>query len=162
MIYNIFIDGSYTKSSPNLVCGGVVLVVEDKPVSMLHIESKAPEFTSMNNVGGELLAALIGASYIIKIVGTFNAEDTVIFNYDYEGIACYLGRGRIPWQAARGATKAYKAKMNEFINRIPAKVIFNKVKAHAGVRWNEAVDLVAKGYIPNGYEAIYSSFSMED
>ena len=61
MQIDIYTDGSFNRSTPNEVHGGAYMLIrngETATVSKVHFINKDRILTSMNNVGGELLAVV--------------------------------------------------------------------------------------------------------
>ena len=148
MKLDIYVDGSYSKHKPDVVSGGIIIVDRDcnKPLYARRVYSRDNAFTSMNNVGGELVATVIGmtAAYSYSKVEEISS---IRFFHDYIGIDKFITGG---WKAkAKGAVlyvHAFNSMRKDGLK--DTDIRFVKVKAHSGNKYNEMADEVAKGHVP--------------
>lgn len=143
MKLNLYVDGSFYKDKPEFTYGGIVILDDKNNVkSIRRVKSNKEEFASMNNVGGELLAAAIGL--IDCGVISDNKECTINLYYDYNGIKEVPTGG---WKKLKSKGMImYLGLFQQFIKNNPnIKVNFCKVKAHTGNKYNELADRIAKG-----------------
>lgn len=152
MNLDLYVDGSYSKSEPNITKGGIVLLDRDKNevVSVRHVYSNNPDFIKANNDGGEVVAAIIGI--LESAIYCRGEKSNIRVFYDYRGVADFI-------------TGVYRAKapgMVQYVQHVAkvrrdhpnVKLEFVKVKAHSGVRYNELADSVANGNIPPQYRSV--------
>ena len=142
--FSIYTDGSYFKDR-NEVSGGYVILENDKAVAAQRFKTNKSLFTQSWNVSGELLAVVLVTKNLIPAIGK-NKDCTITINYDYKGVANYLNKGDQVWKASKPVSSWYTETMKQMMSEYPnCKLIFNKVKAHSGVYWNEVVDAISKG-----------------
>lgn len=151
----LFIDGSYKRTEPDVTKGGALLVIGDVPVACRRFLTQKEEFVSGWNEGGELLAAMCGLWLPVSCMQACEMEQArVEINYDYKGIEMYI-QGQPKWHAKSERAKLYVAIVEEYRKKYPGMYIcFNKVKAHTGVQWNEAVDSIANGIFTKELEDV--------
>lgn len=131
-----YTDGSYT---PKYSKYGSGLVILDHNQTILNTGMTAgddPDAISMNNVAGEIQAAILAMEWAID-----NSYQNLIINYDYEGIANWCTNA---WKANKPMTKHYQEFYNECKDKHKLKVYFNKINAHTGHTLNELADKLAK------------------
>lgn len=127
-----FVDGSYDDaqkayaSSSIIIFGGEVHVVAKR--------GEDPDYLSMRNVAGEILAA----KEAIATSVAFGCQKVTIF-YDYEGIEKWCTGA---WSCNKKGTQEYKKFYDEMKNVIDIQ--FVKVKGHSGVELNDMADRKAK------------------
>ncbi len=92
------------------------------------------DLASMRNVAGEIKGAEAAMRYAVS-----QGYSKLYIFHDYEGIARWC-RGE--WKAGKEGTKAYKAYYDSIQDRL--QVIFVKVAAHTGDKYNEMADKLAK------------------
>lgn len=134
-------DGAYFgKTEPDIVYGGILISADDK-TSKYRVYSKNKSIVKMNNVGGEIIAAIVG------LVLAAEYRDTQFLNvkliYDYKGIGCWP---TYEWQAKNEITKKY----TELVRRVYNKIYpfdLEHVKGHTGNRYNEIADKLAAGEV---------------
>lgn len=148
---NLWVDGSYlAKIDPERTYSGVVIAsTSDEVVSVRRIITKDPDFVSMWNVGGELVAAYMGLLDACSVLKGHEAE--VNIHHDYKGIKeHYIGE----WRTDKKAGNAkYVSAMKQILKANPnISIKFTKVKAHSGIPMNELADRVAAGEVPNEYK----------
>lgn len=127
-----YVDGSYNEKTKQYGCG--VVIVDETSTYEFFDSDNDIEMVSMQNVAGEILGAKIA---ITEAIAMGLSEITIY--YDYQGIECW----------ANGTWKRNKKGTIEYYNFIQEakeiiKINFIKVKAHSGVKLNEAVDKLAK------------------
>jgi len=131
-----YVDGSFSSESKIYSYGVVIITKEGKETFSGRDNNK--ELAEMRNVAGELKGALVAMKIAID-----RGIDTLYLHYDYTGIEQWA-KGN--WKRNKEGTKLYK----EYYDSIKDKlnVVFIKVLAHSGVKYNEEADKLAK-------EAIY-------
>lgn len=148
--FTVYTDGSYMDGN-DLHCGdethgGVVFMGEGDSIgSRIHVYSKKPQFTSMWNVGGEIIAAYAAIQSIAARIKQQNEEymETYQLNlvYDYEGIGAWL-TGR--WKAKKPATRWFVEIVRSILEQVPnLKVNYIWVRGHASSFGNNEADRVA-------------------
>lgn len=142
----VYTDGSYLSGSGE-VHGGIVFVPTEDGMEArrIHVLTRLSEFVSMNNVGGEVLAAWCAIYSVVNEVKKLNEQsmDTYELNlvYDYKGIGEWATRG---WKRNRPATIWFEKSVTEMLESVPnLKVNYIWVKGHADTEWNEEADSVA-------------------
>lgn len=127
-----YVDGSFDLSSFTYSYGVVYMTNQGKRTYSGREADK--DLAEMRNVSGELR----GAMEAMKIAKQEGME-YLYLHYDYTGIEEWA-EGR--WKTNKDGTKRYK----EFYDEIKKdlKVIFIKVAAHAGIKYNEEADKLAK------------------
>lgn len=149
MVINVFVDGSYSKITPNKTFGGVVILNENyEVISIRRVETTMHDFVKTNNAGGEVIASLMAiteSSMICK-----DEESIVRIFYDYRGVRDFITGD---YKAKSKGMIYYVQGVRNILNSNPnIKLEFIKVKSHSGNKFNDLVDLVAKGTIPNDYK----------
>lgn len=144
----LYTDGSYSKSVPDITTGGMVVLYNDQLVAAQRYITKWPCMVSMNNVGGELLAAVgglfVAAGFLQQVAP--NQNHTITLMHDYKGIKDFA-EGK--WSAKKAGSVYYVQSINVFKKNYPNITLnFIKVKAHSGNKWNDVVDAIANGINP--------------
>lgn len=127
-----YVDGSFNQFTKQYG-SGVVLFFNDKTIELSQ-SGKSPELVKMRNVGGELAAVSMAVKEAIRL-----GAKRIIIYHDYAGISEWANGG---WSANKTGTIAYKKfieKMNKDIN-----IMFQKVEAHSGNKYNDKADALAK------------------
>ncbi|MBR0374466.1 MAG: viroplasmin family protein, partial [Mogibacterium sp.] len=127
-----YVDGSYDQATGRYSCGAVFLTADgEEHISEAFSDTAAAE---LRNVSGELMGARRAVEYAIR-----NGFRSVTIYHDYAGIGKW---GNDEWKANLAVTKDYK----EFIRqaRDKVRIDFVKVRAHAGNKYNEIADKLAK------------------
>lgn len=150
MILDVYVDGSYFKKTPHLTFGGIVIVdnkVKNNVISIRRVETDKPQFVSMNNAGGEVVASLVG---IIDACQICNGEkSTLNIYYDYKGVRDFLTGD---YNARKDGNLQYVHAVRSVLSKNPnVNLKFFKIKSHSGNKFNDLADTVAKGYEPNLY-----------
>lgn len=128
-----YVDGSFDKNK-KVYGSGIVIIKNNIVLEEFAKQGNHESFTDSYQIAGEIIAALEAISWARK--NNYNAIE--IF-YDYEGIEKWaLGL----WKANKPVSKYYIDTFQELSKGI--HVIFNKVKAHSGNRFNELADALAK------------------
>ncbi len=90
----------------------------------------------MRNVAGEIRG---GAMVAMEKALAMGGKDTLYLHYDYMGIEKWA-KGE--WKANKYGTQEYRDYYNSIKNKL--NVIFIKVLAHSGDKYNEEADALAK------------------
>ena len=127
-----YVDGSYNAENNQYSYGMVLLDGEQElKFNQFFIDE---ELATMRNVAGEIKGAEAAMRYAIEQ----GFRKLYIF-HDYEGIAKWcLGE----WKTNKEGTKAYKAYYDSIGDKL--EVVFIKVAAHTGNKYNEMADKLAK------------------
>lgn len=158
----LYTDGSYNKSIPDLTRGGAVIIFNDKPYAFIKVTTNKKMYVSQWNVGGELLAAQIGLNMILNELQQFATQGIEVplsmeLYHDYIGIHDFVRpsakTGKV-WKANTESGLFYKEFYKEICNRYSTQINFNWIKSHSGNKWNEIVDMIAKGVYPDGYNDV--------
>jgi viroplasmin and RNaseH domain-containing protein len=127
-----YIDGSYDDSQKVFSYAGIIFNNGEK-VSFSNVSNKK-ELVELRNVAGELSAAMFVMDYAKR-----NNIKVITIYYDYVGIEMWATD---KWKANLKFTQEYSRYSKEIMKDI--KIVFEKVKAHSGVKYNEEVDKLAK------------------
>jgi len=132
-----YVDGSYESASGRFSCG-VVIVETDTSGSSETTELNAafddPEAAQQRNVAGEIMGSKLAIDHCMA-----NGIKKVEIYHDYEGIGAWADR---KWKANNPLTQGYRDYVAEA--RKSMDISFVKVKAHAGNKYNELADKLAK------------------
>lgn len=132
-----YVDGSYDSSSGRFSCG-VVMVRTDAEGNVKTRELNAayddPEAAKQRNVAGEIMGSKIAIDFCLR-----QGIDEVSIYHDYEGIGKWADG---LWKANNPLTQGYRDYVAKA--RTKMKISFVKVKAHAGNKYNEMADRLAK------------------
>ena len=165
IVFDLYVDGSYSRNDPNYVFGGILLLVNNKLVVAKRIVVSNEFCGGSNNVGGELLAAQLGLSSVSILSKDIpkGLSSCVNIYYDYNGINMFTTNSPKRWKAKKSLPKLYVASYTELIKNNPSMEINKiKVKAHTGVKYNEMVDAIAGGKIPEEVEHIYAVVTIQE
>lgn len=127
-----YVDGSYNKKDKSFSYG--VLLFDNNGIYETNSKRFWGEDSEMRNVAGEIRGSQYAMQRALEL-----GKSKLYIHYDYMGIENWaLGS----WKANKKGTKAYA----EYYSSIKDKldVVFIKVKAHTGVKYNELVDKLAK------------------
>ncbi len=125
--YQAYVDGSYINGS---VGYGAVILHQNQEIK--RFSGSVEHDVEQRQVVGELQATM----QVLRWCEENNILDIEIF-YDYEGIQKWAAG---EWRANNAATQHYQ----QTVKASPVRVIWQKVKSHSGVRWNDVVDELAK------------------
>ena len=132
-----YVDGSYDSSSGRFSCG-VVIVETDvngkSETTELNSAFDDEEAAQQRNVAGEIMGSKIAIDWCRA-----NGVKAVEIYHDYEGIGAWADR---KWKANNPLTQGYREFVEEA--RKSMEITFVKVKAHAGNKYNELADKLAK------------------
>ena len=132
-----YVDGSYDSSSGRFSCG-VVIVETDadgrSETTELNAAFDDEEAAQQRNVAGEIMGSKLAIDHCIA-----NGVKAVEIYHDYEGIGAWADRR---WKANNPLTQGYRDYVAEARKTIDIR--FVKVKAHAGNKYNELADRLAK------------------
>ena len=132
-----YVDGSYDISSNRFSCGVVIIETDENGVSEtteLKAVFEDDVAALQRNVAGEVMGAKTAIDYCLE-----NGIDDIEIYHDYEGVGKWADG---LWKANNPLTQGYK----QFIAdaRRIMSIRFIKVKAHAGNKYNEMADKLAK------------------
>ena len=132
-----YVDGSYDSASGRFSCG-VVIVETDANGSSETTELNAAfddeEAAQQRNVAGEIMGSKLAIDWCRA-----NGVKAIEIYHDYEGIGAWADR---KWKANNPLTQGYRDFVEEA--RKDMTITFVKVKAHAGNKYNELADKLAK------------------
>lgn len=127
-----YVDGSYNVENNQFSYGMVLLDGEQElKFQQFFIDE---ELASMRNVAGEIKGAEAAMRYAVE-----QGFHKLYIYHDYEGIAKWC-QGE--WKTNKEGTKAYKAYFDSIRDKL--QVVFVKVAAHTGDKYNEMADKLAK------------------
>jgi viroplasmin and RNaseH domain-containing protein len=127
--YEIYVDGSFINGRTGY---GAVILKDGEVVDELSGAVSDPSVAYARQVAGELLAVEESLRWCEK----HSVNEVSIF-YDYYGIEKWA-TGR--WKANQPLTVNYR----EFVRGSGVRVHWHKVNSHAGDRWNDRADALAK------------------
>lgn len=151
MRIDVYVDGSYSKTEPDVVYGGTVVLQDGEPKFAQRYFCKRDAFTSMNNVGGEVIASMFSLGAVLSLADKCEEQDKYVYvYYDYTGVKEALPKPKGSWRNLTSpGLLFYRKTMDELFKKFPnVHVDFVKVKGHSGNRWNDVVDSIAKGFVP--------------
>ena len=127
-----YVDGSYNVENNQFSYGMVLLDGEQElKFQQFFIDE---ELASMRNVAGEIKGAEAAMRYAVE-----QGFGKLYIYHDYEGIAKWC---QGDWKTNKEGTKAYKAYFDSIRDKL--QVVFVKVAAHTGDKYNEMADKLAK------------------
>ena len=132
-----YVDGSYDINTGRYSCGVVMVRTNADGTVKTREMSQAfedPEAAKQRNVAGEIMGAKTAIDFCLR-----NGIDEVEIYHDYEGV------GKWPdgiWKAKNPLTQAYADYVRRARERMT--ITFVKVTAHAGNKYNELADSLAK------------------
>lgn len=132
-----YVDGSFDSASGRFSCGVVIIETgEDgnSETTELNAVFDDAEAAQQRNVAGEIMGSKLAIDHCMA-----NGIKSVEIYHDYEGIGAWADRR---WKANNPLTQGYRDYVAEARKSIDIK--FVKVKAHAGNRYNELADKLAK------------------
>lgn len=127
-----YVDGSFDKNKGYYSYGAIMFTGSQKITSSSR--GNDSELIEMRNVAGEIEGAMAAMDIALK-----NNVDILYLYYDYMGIEKWATG---EWKANKVGTKRYVKYYNSIKDKL--KVVFVKVKAHSGDKYNEEVDTLAK------------------
>ena len=132
-----YVDGSYDNASGRFSCGVVIVETDrngESETTELNAAFDDEDAAQQRNVAGEIMGAKLAIDHCIA-----NGVKAVEIYHDYEGIGAWADRR---WKANNLLTQGYRDYVAEARRRI--NIQFVKVKAHAGNKYNELADKLAK------------------
>ena len=132
-----YVDGSFDSASGRFSCGCVIVETDadgKSETTELNAAFDDEEAAKQRNVAGEIM----GSKMAIEWCATNGVKAVEIF-HDYEGIGAWADRR---WKANNPLTQGYRDFVAEA--RKTMDISFVKVKAHAGNKYNEIADKLAK------------------
>jgi ribonuclease HI len=127
-----YVDGSFDIKKKTYSYGAVILTNEGKETYSGRKDDE--ELALMRNVSGEIEGAMFAMDMALR-----RGKDTLYIYYDYAGIE-HWAKGE--WKTNKEGTKNYKKYYDQIKEKL--NVIFVKVQAHSGVKYNEEADKLAK------------------
>lgn len=127
-----YVDGSYNVDDGSFSYGMVLIHGGIEQSFCQRFEDE--ELATMRNVAGEIKGAEAAMRYAVA-----HGFSKLYIYHDYEGIARWC-KGE--WKANKDGTKAYKAYYDSICDIL--QVMFVKVAAHTGDKYNEIADKLAK------------------
>ena len=132
-----YVDGSYDNASGRFSCGVVIVETDrngESETTELNAAFDDEDAAQQRNVAGEIMGAKLAIDHCIA-----NGVKAVEIYHDYEGIGAWADRR---WKANNPLTQGYRDYVAEARRSIDIQ--FVKVKAHAGNKYNELADKLAK------------------
>ena len=131
----IYVDGSFDVRTKRFGCG-VVILYKGEEITLKHGYDD-PASAELRNVAGEVMGAVTAIRYCQE----HDIREVYIY-HDYNGIGKW---GDDEWKANLPLTRKYKQFVADA--RKNMKIVFIKVEAHTGVKYNEMADRLAKDAI---------------
>ncbi len=134
-----YVDGSFDEKIGKYTFGCIMLL----PGGEIVRESgngDNPDSVLLRNVTGEMLGAMFAVKWGIE-----NGYASIKLCYDYSGIEMWA-TGQ--WKAKNDLTKKYADFMKDNAGKI--EILFQKVEAHTGDKYNEEADRLAKTALKEG------------
>lgn len=133
-----YVDGSYSVRKDNYAYG-VVLLKNNEILKTMSGKGKDRQAAKMRQIYGELQGVMKAVDYAIN-----KKEKEIHIYYDYYGIE-HWATGR--WNRNNPFTENYHNYMQKSMKKI--NIIFHKVAAHTGNKYNEMADKLAKDALRN-------------
>lgn len=130
-----YVDGSYNINTKQFSYGMVMIDGDDEKHFCEKFSNDS--MVEMRNVAGEIMGAMKAMSYCLE-----NGKSSIKIYYDYEGIEKWCTGD---WKTNKVGTKKYKMFYDSIKDKIT--IIFKKVKAHSGNKYNDIADKLAKNAI---------------
>lgn len=127
-----YVDGSYNICTKEFSYGMIILNGDSE--EYFSEKYNDPELAVMRNVAGEIMGSMSAMEYCL-----FKGFKSITIYYDYEGIEKWCNGY---WKTNKIGTKRYKEYYENIKNKI--HIIFKKVKAHSGDKYNDIADKLAK------------------
>ena len=132
-----YVDGSYDSANERFSCGVVIVETDadgNSETTELNAAFDNKEAAQQRNVAGEIMGSKLAIDHCIA-----SGIKAVEIYHDYEGIGAWADRR---WKANNELTRGYRDFVEEARKTIDIR--FVKVKAHAGNKYNELADKLAK------------------
>lgn len=127
-----YVDGSYHNGTGEFSYGMVLIHgAEEQTFCQKFTDT---DLAAMRNVAGEIKGAEAAMRYAVE-----QGFSKLYIFHDYEGIAKWCQGA---WKTNKEGTKAYKAYFDSLQGKL--EVVFMKVAAHTGDKYNEMADQLAK------------------
>lgn len=127
-----YVDGSYSLEEEMYSCG--VVLLSNKGREDYKEMGNDKSLAEMRNVSGELAGAMMAMDLALE-----KGYDKLYLHYDYEGIEKWATGS---WKTNKDGTRDYKKYYDSIKDDL--QVVFIKVAAHAGIKYNEEADRLAK------------------
>lgn len=136
----IFVDGSYNKFNQQIGYGVLIMKGLDRS-SWIAISKKLSniEFNQYKkhlNISGEIIGTLESIKYCIS-----HQINKIKIYYDYEGIEKWANNS---WDAKTPISIMYKNTLSKLLKDNFIDLMFQKVKAHSDIEYNDIADALAK------------------
>lgn len=128
-----YVDGSFSKRTESYSYG-VVLLKDGIVLDELRNAGTEAKYAESFQIAGECFGALNAIKWAID-----HNYDKLYIHYDYLGIEMWA-TGQ--WKANKTVSKDYVKFFQAYSSKID--VVFVKVKAHTGIKYNERADELAK------------------
>ena len=132
-----YVDGSFDSSSGRFSCGVVIVETDAEgrtETTELNAAFDDEEAARQRNVAGEIMGSKLAIDHCIA-----NGVKAVEIYHDYEGIGAWADRR---WKANNTLTQGYRDYVADARKNMDIR--FVKVKAHAGNKYNELADKLAR------------------
>ncbi|MCF6462227.1 ribonuclease H1 domain-containing protein [Clostridium sp. Cult1] len=127
-----YVDGSFDLNNRCYSFGAVIFTDEGKETYSKKEEDA--NLVDMRNVAGEIKGAIFAMEEALN-----RHKEVLYLHYDYAGIEKWaVGE----WKTNKYGTKKYKKYYDSIKDRL--RVVFIKIKAHSGNKYNEEADMLAK------------------
>ena len=132
-----YVDGSFDSSSGRFSCGVVIVETDAEgrtETTELNAAFDDEDAARQRNVAGEIMGSKLAIDHCIA-----NGVKAVEIYHDYEGIGAWADRR---WKANNTLTQGYRDYVADARKNMDIR--FVKVKAHAGNKYNELADKLAR------------------
>lgn len=127
-----YVDGSFDSDNKYYSFGAVIFTDQGKET--YSKKEKDVNLVDMRNVAGEIKGAIFAMEEALN-----RHKEVLYLYYDYAGIEKWaVGE----WKTNKYGTKEYKKYYDSVKDRL--RVVFIKIKAHSGNKYNEEADILAK------------------
>lgn len=152
MYIDVYTDGSYLKTNPKVVTGGIAILLRDESgfrdiKSIRRVVCKLPVLVDAQSFGGEAIAVVTALADCKNYFE--DGKNTIVVHHDNECVAKFING---TYNASKPSAVWYRDAVNMWIEINPnVELKFIYVKAHGNNKFNNLVDSIASGAIPSQY-----------
>ena len=128
-----YVDGSYYDKAGRYSYGCVIITPSGEEIHLSGSDNN-PEMNPLRNIAGEMLGAMTAVEWAAA-----HGYALLDLYYDYEGLGKWAAH---EWKTKKEATKKYVEFMDDYSKKI--QIVFHKVTAHSGVKYNDKADKLAR------------------
>ena len=142
----IYTDGSFNPDY-KMYAGACIVVLDNETVGQWVFASRREEFLQSNNVAGEAVACVQGIRFALEMYPETTELEVC---YDLQHLGFWATR---EWKAKAPVSKWMIQELDKIAEEYPdVTITYTKVKGHAGVPENVAVDKLAYNALQEGHD----------